>query len=164
PVDQAAGAAYTVNWGDGSAPESIARAPGNMAGITVSHIYDNAGTYTVQVVATDKNGAAGAPLTWQVTSAVAPRQGNTPVVGGTPGKARLAAYPAKGSSPARVVVNGQSISAAGASEVLIYGYAGKDKVRVVGGHFASIDRSGSQGPVYRWIPPIKKKGHARIRM
>ena len=59
PVDQAAGFAYSINWGDGSPPEAIARTEGN-GQLVARHAYAATGNYTVQVTATDKDGASSA--------------------------------------------------------------------------------------------------------
>src|SRR5262249_35626011 len=54
--DQAAGFAYSVNWGDGSPVESVAATAGNGSGVSLSHAFTTAGTYTVTLSATDKDG------------------------------------------------------------------------------------------------------------
>ena len=60
PVDQAAGFAYSINWGDGSPIQAIAQTAGNGSGVSVSHVHATAGTYTLAWTATDKdNGATG---------------------------------------------------------------------------------------------------------
>jgi len=58
PSDQAAGFTFTINWGDGSALQTIAATPGNGAGTAVSHVFSTAGTFTPQVQATDDGGAS----------------------------------------------------------------------------------------------------------
>jgi hypothetical protein len=59
PVDQAAGFAYSINWGDGSPLQSVAATAGNGSGVSLSHVYTTAGTYTVTLSATDKDGGTG---------------------------------------------------------------------------------------------------------
>jgi hypothetical protein len=61
PVDQAAGFAYSIDWGDGSPVQQLAAAPGNDAGIAVSHHFPAPGSYKVQVTATDKDGGISSP-------------------------------------------------------------------------------------------------------
>lgn len=46
--------AITVDWGDGKAPDVISQQFGGA--FNISHVYDNAGIYTVIVRASDKNG------------------------------------------------------------------------------------------------------------
>jgi hypothetical protein len=62
PADQSAGFSYTINWGDSSAVYTIPAAPGNGAGMPVSHPFPAPGTYTVQVTATDKDGGVSSPV------------------------------------------------------------------------------------------------------
>jgi hypothetical protein len=52
----AVGFTYTIDWGDGSPVQTIAATPGNGAGITEAHVFGHAGTFTVQVTATDGSG------------------------------------------------------------------------------------------------------------
>ena len=59
-ADQAAGFTYSINWGDGSPIEAIARSEGN-GELVARHAYAATGNYTVQVTATDKDGASSAP-------------------------------------------------------------------------------------------------------
>ena len=55
PVDQAAGFAYSINWGDGSPIQLIGATAGNGNGVTLSHVFPAAGTYSVTLLATDKD-------------------------------------------------------------------------------------------------------------
>jgi N-acetylneuraminic acid mutarotase len=65
----AAGFSYSVDFGDSSQPATIAAAAGNGSGVMVSHAFA-AGTYTVQVTATDQAGnSATASETVTITSA-----------------------------------------------------------------------------------------------
>jgi hypothetical protein len=65
PVDQAAGFAYSINWGDGSPVQTIARTAGNGSGVSASHVWSTPGTYTVTLGATDKDNGTGS-LTYTV--------------------------------------------------------------------------------------------------
>ena len=58
-VDQAAGFAYSVNWGDGSPVQAIAQTAGNGSGVSLSHPFTTAGTFTVTLSATDKDNGTG---------------------------------------------------------------------------------------------------------
>ncbi len=54
-ADLAAGFTYAINWGDGSAVETIAASAGNGAGVVVSHSYAAVGSYEIQVTATNRS-------------------------------------------------------------------------------------------------------------
>jgi hypothetical protein len=58
PVDTAAGFIYQINWGDGSAVQTVSRTANNGTGVTVNHVYTTAGTYSIKLLATDKNNFA----------------------------------------------------------------------------------------------------------
>ena len=60
-IDQGAGFLYRVNWGDGSAIESVQGQPG--VGPTLHHTYTQRGLFTIRVTATDKDGGQGAEST-----------------------------------------------------------------------------------------------------
>jgi hypothetical protein len=71
PADQAAGFAYTVDWGDGSAVQQLPAAPGNGNSMPVTHFFPGPGSYTIQVTATDKDGGLSSPAVQKVTVAKA---------------------------------------------------------------------------------------------
>ncbi len=52
PADEAAGFTYTIDWGDGSPAQAVTGG----TGVTVDHTFAAAGTFTVTVSATDKDG------------------------------------------------------------------------------------------------------------
>jgi Ca2+-binding RTX toxin-like protein len=66
-AEQATGFTYAINWGDGSPVQTVARTPGNAAGVTVSHVFADSGTYPVTVTATDKDGHTSAPASQSIT-------------------------------------------------------------------------------------------------
>ncbi len=70
PADTSAGFTYVINWGDGSAAQTIARAAGN-AKKTVSHTFARTGTFNVTARATDRDGAQSDVVTTAV-AVVAP--------------------------------------------------------------------------------------------
>ena len=92
-VDQAAGFAYSIDWGDKSPIQSIAATAGNGSGVSSSHVYATAGTDTVTLTATDKDNGTGqissAVTVLDVTSAnlqtVINQQGSTRLPGRTDG-------------------------------------------------------------------------------
>jgi hypothetical protein len=58
PSLDAAGFTYTITWGDGSTPTTVAATPGNGSGVAVSHAFP-AGPYTVHVSAADQSDNTG---------------------------------------------------------------------------------------------------------
>lgn len=58
PTDQAAGFRYVVTWGDGTPDTIIDPTAGNGSGVPLDHVFAATGTYTIQVTAFDKDGAA----------------------------------------------------------------------------------------------------------
>src|SRR5205807_4776685 len=67
PVDQAAGFTYTINWGDRAPVQSISPTANNGSGTPVDHVYTKAGTFSIQVTATDKDGGASNKASQQIT-------------------------------------------------------------------------------------------------
>jgi hypothetical protein len=58
PIDQAAGFAYSFDWGDGSPIQTVPATAGNGIGVLVSHAYATGGAYPLAVTVTDKDGGA----------------------------------------------------------------------------------------------------------
>ncbi len=56
PVDQAAGFAYSINWGDGSPVQGVPQTAGNGGGVSFSHSFASTGNHSVTLTATDKDG------------------------------------------------------------------------------------------------------------
>jgi hypothetical protein len=67
PADQAAGFAYSIDWGDGSAVLHVPAAPGNDTGTQVTHAFKGSGSFVVQVTATDKDGGVSSVTVQKVT-------------------------------------------------------------------------------------------------
>jgi hypothetical protein len=66
PDDQAAGYTYSIDWnGDGQVDQTVV----GPASLTVEHIFESGGSYSVKVIATDQHGAASAPSTHSITIA-----------------------------------------------------------------------------------------------
>jgi PKD domain len=61
-VDQAAGFAFNINWGDG-ATQTVS----GPSGTTVSHVFSTSGSYSVKVTARDKDGGTSAATTQKDT-------------------------------------------------------------------------------------------------
>jgi hypothetical protein len=82
PADQTAGFTFTVNWGDGSALQTIAATPGNGAGTAVNHIFPTGGSFIPQVQATDDGGASSAWASGPTVTAAAYIYALDPSAGG----------------------------------------------------------------------------------
>jgi uncharacterized repeat protein (TIGR01451 family) len=149
PVDQAAGFVYSIDWGDGSPIQIIARTPGNGSGTTADHVYTVSGTYTVSVTATDKdNGTSAAATQTIVITAIGLQPdpcnpgGTMLVVGGTSGDDVIVIAPGSGGAPAQstdlnVTINGvttEVMAPAGGhySRVVVYAGDGNDDVTQAG--------------------------------
>jgi hypothetical protein len=125
PVDQAAGFSFSVDWGDGHT-ETVS----GPSGLTLDHVYADAGAYTIQLTATDKDGGSGtAQMT--ITIAALQMQGDTLVVGGTSGDDSILVLPAQGTS---VLLNGERYDGfTGVQRVIVFGQDGDDVIQVTGG-------------------------------
>ncbi len=69
-ADRAAGYTWQINWGDGAAQSVSVRSVSK----TLSHTYSKVGAFQVQVIATDKDGAASAPAIYKATVSGAARR------------------------------------------------------------------------------------------
>jgi hypothetical protein len=79
--DQDAGFTFAVNWGD-----TTSSTVNGLSGVTASHAYSAAGTYTVKLTATDKDGGVSAQVTQTVVVVATPQlQGGVLAVPGTTG-------------------------------------------------------------------------------
>ncbi len=65
--------------------QTITTIAGNGSGLSVSHVFPAAGTFTVSVTATDFYGNTSAPVTVSVDILAGEQQGNTLAVGGGSG-------------------------------------------------------------------------------
>jgi hypothetical protein len=59
PSQEAAGFTFVINWGDGTAPQTVT----GMSGMQVTHGFNTTGTLTVSVTASDQVGGTSAPAT-----------------------------------------------------------------------------------------------------
>ncbi len=66
-AETAAGFIFVINWGDGSAIQTIAATANNGSGVTSTHTFAAAGPFTVHVTATDQENAISAPATLAVS-------------------------------------------------------------------------------------------------
>ena len=131
PSDQAAGFVYTITWGDGSAPQTIARTAGNGSGIAVDHVYTAPGTYTVKVTATDDGATTGAAATGSLTVQAVQMQGGTLAVGGTLSNDNIILSPADATGDINVKYNGTSQGNFKPTDhILVYGQSGNDTIQL----------------------------------
>jgi hypothetical protein len=129
-ADTTAGFTYNVNWGDGKSTTTAAGQSG--AGTQVSHAYALAGSYTISVTATDKDGGVSGAATVTDKIQVAEQQGNNLVVGGTSGNDAFIFTPGSAGT-LQVTVNKQSAGTfTPPGPIDVFGYAGTDKVTING--------------------------------
>jgi len=88
PQDVAAGFKYVINWGDGTAAQTIGAKAGN-ATRNIAHTFTATGTRTVTVRATDRNGAQSDPVTTTVTVIAAPTLQSSSINGGAKQRSRI---------------------------------------------------------------------------
>ncbi len=133
--DQDAGFIYTINWGDGTAVQTILQAPGNGTGIAVEHGFTNKGSFTVQVTATDKD-AGVSPSVSQVVKIGFTGLQTDPTdptktalfVGGGPGNdvIRVKLY---GTARAQVFINGTARGVfAPTGRIIVFARGGNDRL------------------------------------
>jgi VCBS repeat-containing protein len=125
PVDQGASFGYRIDWGDGT----TGSASGSGSGVQVSHVYTAAGSYTVQVWATDKDGTEGAPTSLGYTSKAVEVQGNDLVVGGTTAGDQIVLTATSTANAVQVSVNGSNLGTFTATgQIVVFAQAGDDSV------------------------------------
>src|SRR5262249_52696077 len=128
-ADQAAGFTFAIDWGDG-ATQTV----DGPDGLQVEHVYQAGGTYTVQVSATDRDGATSAPATSSVAIGSVVMVGNDLVVSGTPNGDDIVIKPADRGAGVRVIMNGVDLGTfSPVGRVVVYGLGGDDIIRVVPG-------------------------------
>jgi hypothetical protein len=139
-ADQAAGFTYAIDFdGDGTVDQIIG--PGASGQISIDHIYDRLGTFTLQVTATDKDGGTSSTATQVIQIKVFDLQddpgdaGTNPtalVVGGSAGDDTIAFKSTPGSpNTVTLFVNGvRQGRFAGLTRLIAYGGAGNDTIRV----------------------------------
>jgi alpha-L-arabinofuranosidase len=131
---QQAGFTYTFNWGDGTPSnpdfQTIPASAGNGSGLTVSHIFPSAGTFTVSLTATDANGSVSVPVTVQVTILSVEQQGTSLAVGGGSGNDAYTFTPGASNGTITVTDNGTSLGTFTTGLVQVYGGAGTNTISV----------------------------------
>jgi PKD domain/RTX calcium-binding nonapeptide repeat (4 copies) len=138
-VDESAGFVYAINWGDGSPQQTVGRTPGNGSGVSVDHVFAEAGTYIVVVTATDKDDGASPSASLTATITVLGMQADpcdatrtALVIGGTSGDDHIVFNPG-GPGDVQVIFNGVSPGAYSPTGAIIaYGQEGNDDIQVAG--------------------------------
>lgn len=129
PVDTAAGFSFLVDWGDGSAQQTVSAAD---AALPVSHVFAHSGSFTVSVWAVDKDGSQSAsPATFDAVVSSAAMEGTTLVAGGN----NIVLQPADAQGGISVTVDGspQGIFTP-TGQIVVYGLAGGDNIQLLGGY------------------------------
>jgi uncharacterized delta-60 repeat protein len=140
-VDRAAGFTYTIDWGDGSAPQVTA--VGSGTSFKVQHAFTTMGIFPVQVTAADKDGGASVvPASWLVaipTDGLHPDPVNPSqtalFITGTTGNDKIA-IAQNGTSLTSVIVTVNGVRQGVFSptgRIIVYGDAGNDAISVAAG-------------------------------
>lgn len=122
-----------MNWGDGSPVESVAAGSDKGNGVAIDHVFKAAGSFTVEVRATDKDGTEGSAARRTVVVTVVALQAGTLVAGGTTENDAIVFNPGGGRDAMKVIVNGVSYTFTSVARVVAYGQEGNDDLQVAGG-------------------------------
>src|SRR5262249_9874635 len=132
---------FVVDWGDGHTEEVAGDSP-----LALDHVYEAAGTYTVTVTATDKDGGTGA-ASQTITVVAAQLQGDTLYVGGTTGD-DVVLLSQSGSDGHAVAVSIKGVSvgtSTGVNGVVGSGQAGNDALQATGSLALPVELYGGEG-------------------
>jgi Ca2+-binding RTX toxin-like protein len=132
PVDMAFNMDYDANWGDGWGSTSVRASSGD----EIAHVFEQPGTYTVTVSATDKDGGESPEVTFQVTVYESMVRGNTVLFGGTTGNDQIEVRQI-GFDNVRFIRNGDvraeyQLGDPANSTVVVYGDDGDDQITLYG--------------------------------
>jgi Ca2+-binding RTX toxin-like protein len=123
-IDEAAGFTYWVNWGDGSSQQL--NGPGVLEAL---HVYAASGTYTVTMVAIDKDGAVSDPTHTAITISAVQFQAGSLTVGGTTASDVISLKVADKNGGVRVTINGSVQGTYNLTgQILVFAQLGTDKV------------------------------------
>ncbi len=158
PGDTSAGFTYLVNWGDGSAPQTVAATPGNGAGVLLAHVFADHGTYALSVKATDRNRGVGPSATSTLKIAVAAVERdwldatkNVLVVGGSTGNDQIKVAPGNHPGEVEVKIHDDEVFRYRAGfdppigRIVVYGQAGDDNITVANSIMTPAWLYGSDG-------------------
>jgi hypothetical protein len=127
PVDQAAGFTYSINWGDGNTSTLS-----GLSGITASHAYATAGTFNVQMTATDKDGGVSSTATEAVNIRASEQQGSTFAIGGVASNDSFVITATATSGTFTWKLNNGATTTTTSSQVAVYGGPASNLVTVNG--------------------------------
>jgi hypothetical protein len=152
-VDTAVGFDYIIDWGDGTPLQTTGATPGNGVGSTVDHVFAQAGSYTVQVTATDKDGGTSVAATHSIVIsgvAIQPDECNGDqmalVVGGTTVSDSIVVSRSGSAGDVIVWLNGASLGTFHPTgRIIVYGQTGDDNIHVDGGISLSAWLYGGDG-------------------
>lgn len=136
-VDTAAGFSWQIDWnGDGTLDQTVT----GSSGLTVDHVFQTEGTFTVQVTATDKDGGTSAVVSQVVTIKIVDVQ-DDPLnpgqqllaIGGTTRNDRINIVPVGRTGDVKVLINGRSQgSFSGVDRIAVFAQAGNDNLHLAG--------------------------------
>ncbi len=148
-ADAATGFTYVVDWGDGSAPETLAASPGNGSGVTVAHVFTSSRVYTIRVTAADKDGEISAAASHSIRIDIAAVQADpldpdkrVLIVGGSTGDDKIDIKQEKGKhaddDEILIKINEREMGrfkrkarfGPPIDSIVVYGQAGDDKITV----------------------------------
>jgi Ca2+-binding RTX toxin-like protein len=146
-VDQAAGFTFTIDWGDGTAIETVdATSP-----LTVSHSFQQFGEVTVSVTATDKDGGVSAPDTFTLTVVPVAIVGDDLVATGTETSDRIIFYQTNQGIQVRYNNETYPLDGTGYSfsgQIIANGRGGSDQIIVSGVSGFEANFNGGEGNDY----------------
>jgi Ca2+-binding RTX toxin-like protein len=146
PVDQAGPFTFTVDWGDGSDPETVGSPD---LTLTLPHTYTelSATPFTITATATDKDGGVSDEATFDVTISPVSVANGFLVVGGTSGNDRISIQST--SSGYSVRLNNRVYRAPAFSEgIIVFGLDGADTITVTGAMNTPMEFHGGEGNDY----------------
>ncbi|MBW3541220.1 MAG: PKD domain-containing protein [Planctomycetes bacterium] len=128
PTDQAAGFTFQIDWdGDGLVDQTVA----GPSGTEVEHTYATAGSRTIGVTATDKDGGESALATHTIDIVHAAVQDGDLAVGGTSGDDQIVFTPGENAGEIQVILNGVSLGVfTPTGRLIAYGLEGNDNIQV----------------------------------
>jgi hypothetical protein len=139
-IDQASTFTFDILWGDG-ATSSLT----GLSGTQATHAFTTTGTYTVQLIAIDKDGASSDPVTRNITIETMELQGDTLAVGGTAGPDTITFVPSGAHGAIKATIGRSSQIFTGANHLLAFGLAGNDIIRVDSRLRVPADLEGGDG-------------------
>lgn len=133
-ADMAADMIYTIQWGDGTTDV----VSGPATDFQINHVFEYNSTFTVNVWATDKDGATSGAGSFQITTLTVHVVGDTLFVGGTIWNDQIIIEQLEpNGNDARVTINGHVISifyippGSSPGNVVVYGQGGDDYIQMV---------------------------------